>query len=135
MERTGTRIIRTASVETVLSPWFLRQIGLRIDALGLSRLKTTGWLSDTIWNWEGRILDASGGNLLRDPDIVETAYGGEESCRWNSDVKRFARTPPRRAPRASLALRLQLWDAAFKIAGAPVDPTHGAVTVFKRTTL
>ena len=81
MERTGTRIIRTASVETVLSPWFLRQIGLRIDALGLSRLKTTGWLSDTIWNWEGRILDASGGNLLRDPDIVETAYGGEESCR------------------------------------------------------
>jgi len=114
--------VRTASTDAVLTGIFVRQIGIRIKALGLSRLKTTDWLYDTLWNWDGHVLDSNGANLLRHADVVDLAYGNEESFRWNTDVKRFAEKPPIRAPRASLALRLQLWDAAFKIAGDPILP-------------
>lgn len=113
-------IIRVESRERLLSLDFLEGLAMQIQALGLSRVRTTDWLADKIYSFEGVILDWDAKRLYIDPDIVDRSYGQDESCTWNSEVKTFASRPPQRRPRHSMLLRLALWDAAMKIEGTPV---------------
>ena len=53
-------------------------------------------------------------------ETIDRAYGRDEGGTWNSNVKVFATRRPQRRPAQKMLLRLQLWDAAFKIAGRPI---------------
>ncbi|MFS0735592.1 hypothetical protein ABC347_00945 [Sphingomonas sp. 1P06PA] len=108
--------------ERLLSLDFIEGLAIRITNLNLSRVKTTDWLADKIYTFDGVIFDWSGNPLHIDSDIVDRSYGQDEACTWNSEVKVFATQPPQRRPRHSLLLRLALWDAAMKINGTPVLP-------------
>jgi hypothetical protein len=112
--------IYTESRERLLSLDFIEGLAQRIVELDLSRVKSTDWLACKIYNFDGTIFDWSGRPLYLGLDVVDRAYGDDESCSWNSEVKRFASEPPKRRPRHSILLRLALWDAAFKIVGKPV---------------
>ena len=113
-------IVRVETRERLLSLDFLEGLALQIQALGLSRVRTTDWLADKIYGFDGVILDWDGRRLYIDPDIVDRSYGQDITCSWNSEVKTFASRPPQRRPRHSMLLRLALWDAAMKIEGTSV---------------
>lgn len=108
------------SRERLLSLNFLYALSIKIGRLNLSRIKTTDWLADKIYTFEGVIYDWDGRRLYVDSDIVDRSYGLDASGTWNSDVKRFVADPPKRRVRHSMLLRLALWDAAMKINGTPV---------------
>ena len=106
--------------ERLLSLDFIEGLAKRIVELHLSRVKTTDWLADKIYGFEGTIYGWDGRQLYIDPDIVDRSYGLDEACTWNSELKKFANHSPQRRPRHSILLRLALWDAAMKINGTHV---------------
>lgn len=108
------------SRERLLSLDFIEGLAVRITDLNLSRVKSTDWLANIIYNFNGTIYDWNGRRLYIDPDIIDRSYGEDDSGTWNSEVKAFAVHPPKRRPRHSLLLRLALWDGAMKINGTPV---------------
>lgn len=112
--------LRTRSDGDLLSYEFLMALADRINSLGLSRLKTTDWLADTIYSWPGLILDGSGDPIEIYDEIFDDAYGRDSSFCWNSNVKQFCRRPRLRRTKRAMLLRMQLWDAALKIAGLPI---------------
>jgi len=114
------KIVQVYRREQLLSLDFLEGLAMRILGLGLSRVRTTDWLAERIYCFDGVILDWDGRRLYIDSDIVDRSYGRDEACSWNSEVKHFASRPPKRRPRHSMLLRLALWDAAMKINGTPV---------------
>ncbi len=113
-------VITTLPRERLLSLDFIEGLARQIVELNLSRVKSTDWLADKIYGFEGTIYGWDGRQLYIDPDIVDRSYGQDEACTWNSEVKVFASRPPQRRPRHSMLLRLALWDAAMKINNTPV---------------
>lgn len=108
--------------ERLLSLDFIEALAKRIVELNLSRVKSTDWLADKIYGFEGTIYGWDGRRLYIDPSIVDRSYGKDEACTWNDKVQAFASSPPKRRPRHSMLLRLALWDAAMKMNGTPVLP-------------
>ena len=104
----------------LLTPEYFWALARKIDALGLSRLGTTAWLDEKLFCWPGEVLNADGSLFQLHEDIIDDAYGWEESFSWNSNVKKIAGSGPKRRPNTRLLLRLQLWDAAFKIDADPI---------------
>lgn len=68
----------------------------------------------------GQIMNEYGATIFIHPDIVEEAYAYELSFSWTTDIKVFAKRKPQRQSRGAHLLRLQLWDAAYKMDGRPV---------------
>lgn len=108
------------SRERLLSLDFIEGLAVRITELNLSRVKSTDWLADKIYSFEGTMYGWDGRILYIDDDIVDRSYGKDASGTWNGEVKAFAVHPPKRRPRHSMLLRLALWDAGMKINGSPV---------------
>lgn len=108
--------------ETLLSILYFWMLAIRIAGLGLSRLGATAWLDEKLFCWPGEIVYADGTPFRLYEDIIDDAYRWEESYSWNTNVKRIAVCGPKRCPNRNLLLRLQLWDAAFKIDADPVLP-------------
>jgi len=101
-----------------------RLVSLRIKKKPLSRQSTTDWLSDVINQFcedGGTIYDEDGDEIIIYDEIFDDAYFDDPSFSWNSDVRRFARKMPKRRSSDRLILRLQLFDAAFRIIGEPID--------------
>src|SRR3546814_9865813 len=95
--------------------------GVQTCALPIfSRMKSTDRLATVLYGWDGVILDADGNPFEIDDEMIDFSYGRDASGSWNTEVKKFGQRMPSRRPRKSLKLRLQLWDAAFKIVGKPV---------------
>lgn len=118
--------IQVARREILLTRDYLFALAKAMTALDRSRRAVPDWLADTIFGWVGDggvILDGEGREIPIHADIVDDAHGEDGSFQWVSAQRQRVANPPRRGPRQSLLLRLQLYDAAFKIAGQPVDPT------------
>ena len=112
--------IQLASDGELLSRGFFRQLASKIKQLELSRFGATAWLDEKLFCWPGEILNADGTVFQLHEDIIDDAYGWEESFSWNSNVKKIANSGPKRRPNTRLLLRFQLWDAAFKIDADPI---------------
>src|SRR3546814_3940365 len=106
--------------KVLLSRDCLQCLGRRVGELELSRMKSTDWLATVLDEWDGVILNAGGNPFEIDDEMIDFSYGRDASGSWNTEVKKFGQRMPSRRPRKSLKLRLQLWDAAFKIVGKPV---------------
>jgi hypothetical protein len=113
--------IRVASDAILLTKEYVHRLAKKLKGMRISRQRTTDWLLAIIYAWEGRILDGNGNNLAVPEDVIDRLYGNDLSCSWNSAVKRFAQNPPKRKPKRTLLLRLQFFDAAFKISGQPIE--------------
>lgn len=114
--------IRTEKGEFLLSPLYKHLLAKRLVDLGLSRQQTTNWLADVITDflYAGGIICDGEGQLIDITDtIFDDVYFDDSSFCWNSDVKRYADSMPERRSPARILPRLQLFDAAFKIAKVP----------------
>lgn len=116
-----SQFIKTKRDDELLSYDFLMQLADAISALGLSRQRTTDWLAETIYSSPQTIVDGQGVAIKIYDEIFDDAYGADTSFCWNSNVKRFADRRPQRRPKKSMLLRMQLFDAAFKILGRPIE--------------
>lgn len=117
--------IRVAGREVLLTRDYLFALATAMTTLDLSRRAVPDWLADTIFGWVedgGVILDGEGREIVIHADIIDDAHGEDGSFQWVSAQRQRVANPPRRKPRQSMLLRLQLYDAAFRIAGRPVDP-------------
>ncbi|MFT6660687.1 MAG: hypothetical protein ACJA0K_000664 [Maricaulis maris] len=119
-QTTNIEPIVLATDDELLSMEFFRALARRVKELDRSRLGTTAWLDEKLFCWPGDIFNADGTELILYEDIVDEAYGWEESFSWNTNVKVFAERPPKRRPNRAILLRLKLWDAAFKIDADPI---------------
>lgn len=112
------KVIQVAPKEVLLSIGFIWGLAKSLSDLGLSRRKTPDWLADVIHRWiesGGTILDEDGVELDIYPGIIDDAHGADGSFAWVAEQKRRADERPRRRPRSSLLLRLQLYEIAFRL--------------------
>lgn len=117
------KAIQVAPKAVLLSIGFIWGLAKSIRDLGLSRRKTPDWLADVIHGWiasGGTIIDEDGVELDIYPGIIDDAHGEDGSFAWVAEQKRRADERPRRRPRLSLLLRLQLYEIAFRIIGQDV---------------
>lgn len=113
--------LTTEPAEVLLSIDYLMALALRLQQLGLSRLRTADWLADVLSG--SRFMHTAEGDLIELHDeILDDAYGDDQSFTWNSSVKAFARRRPLRRPKRSMLLRMQLFDLGFKVLGQPIKP-------------
>jgi len=106
----------------------------RLNTLNLPRRKVLEWLTDTLYGWiahGGVVMSGEGEAIDIYPGVIDDAHGEDGSGIWISEQRRRAAKPPRRRPRQSMLLRLQLYDAAFRIGSgcsivAEVEPSRGA---------
>lgn len=118
--------IQVARREVLLTRDYLFALAKAMTALDLSRRAVPDWLADTIFGWVedgGVVLDGDGREIPVHADIIDDAHGEDGSFQWVSAQRQRVANPPRRGPRQSMLLRLQLYDAAFRIVGRPIDPT------------
>lgn len=115
--------ISLADAATLLSCEYKHALAKRLVAEKVSRMGGFIFLMEMILDFTesgGKILNEYGAAIYVHPDIVEEAYDYELSFSWTTDIRMFASQMPRRASPAKHLLRLQLWDAATKIAGRPI---------------
>jgi len=113
----------------LLSAQYKHELAKRLCAIvyrekQLSRLSTTDWLATIIQEFceeGGRIFDGDGDEIIIHDEIFDDAYFDDTAHSWNSDVRRFAKRIPAYNSPEKLTLRLQLFDAAFRILGEPID--------------
>jgi len=118
------RTIMIAPKAVLLSVDYIHALAANVSELGLSRRKTPDWLAETLFGFladGGQVLTGEGELLDLHDCVVDDAHGDDASFEWISAQKRRVANPPRRAPRRSMLLRLQLYDAAFRIVGKPVQ--------------
>ncbi|WP_347303662.1 hypothetical protein V5740_03300 [Croceibacterium sp. TMG7-5b_MA50] len=116
--------VQVAADKILLSIDFIEKLAHAVVALNLSRRRTPDWLADVIFGWienEGVILDPDGSEINIHDEIIDDAHGSDPSLRCIDDMKRKAKVRPARRPKMSMLLRLQLYDAAFKIIGTPIS--------------
>ena len=116
--------IRVSRREVLLTRDYLFALAKAMTMLDLSRRSVPDWLADTIFGWVedgGIILDGEGKEIAIHAEIIDDAHGEDGSFQWVSAQRQRVANPPRRRPRQSLLLRLQLYDAAFMIRGRPID--------------
>lgn len=115
--------------EWLLSPMYKHLLAKRLVQLKykerpLSRRTTTDWLADNIFKFcenGGKIYDEDGDEIIIYDEIFEDSYFDDKAHSWNSDVRRFSKKMPKRRSSDRLILRLQLFDAAFRIIGKPIE--------------
>jgi len=110
-------VIQVHRRERLLSLDAIYGLASGLNELGLSRRKVPDWLADTLYLWVeqgGTILSGEGTKIPIYPGIVDDAHGEDGSYIWISEQMR--RCSPSRRPRQTILLRLQLYDAAFRIA-------------------
>ncbi|QDX25727.1 hypothetical protein FPZ54_06645 [Sphingomonas suaedae] len=118
----GKHII-LASTAILLAPDFKQALAKRLVEDEMTRMGGFIFLMSRILDFAeggGKIVNEYGASIYIHPDIVEEAYAYELSFSWTTDIKVFAKRKPRRQSRGVHLLRLQLWDAAYKIDGRPV---------------
>jgi hypothetical protein len=99
-------------------------LALRLDQLGLSRLRTADWLAGVLS--DTRYMHTAEREVIELHDeILDDAYGDDQAFTWNSAVKTFAHRRPRRRPKSSMLLRMQLFDLGFKLLGCPIEVPLG----------
>lgn len=115
--------VKLADAATLLSFEYKHVLAKRLVAEKVSRMGGFIFLMEMILNFTesgGEILNEHGAAIYVHPDIVEEAYDYELSFSWTTDIRVFAGRMPRRASPGKHLLRLQLWDAAYKIADRPI---------------
>ena len=89
-----------------------------LNDLDMPRRKVVEWLTDTLYGWiegGGVVMSGEGEVIEIYPGIIDDAHGEDGSAIWISEQRRRAANPPQRRPRQSMLLRMQLYDAAFRI--------------------
>ena len=112
--------IRTEKGEFLLSPLYKHLLAKQLVDLELSRQQTTNWLADVITDfvYAGGIICNGEGKLIDITDtIFDDVYFNDSSFCWNSDIKRYADSIPKRRSPERLLPRLQLFDAAYDGSG------------------
>lgn len=115
------KFIQVSPRERLLSIDNISALGPRIKALKLPRREVAAELTNVLYAYieaGGVILDGESQPIDIYPGIVDDAHGEDGSGCWISEQRRRGR--PKRRPRQSMLLRLQLYDAAFILAGRPV---------------
>jgi hypothetical protein len=113
-----TKVIAVAPREVLLSRDTLFNLSDALGRLSLSRRQVTEWGTQTLYDWiewGGVILSGEGEEIEIYPGIFDDAHGEDGSGVWVSEQRR--RGYPERGPRRNLLLRLQLYDAIFRIQG------------------
>jgi len=115
--------VQVADSSTLLSPTFKHALAKRLAKDRMTRMGGFIFLMEHILDFVengGKILNEHGAAIYIHPDIVEEAYGYELSFTWTTDIRVFAKQKPMRRSPSHHLLRLQLWDATYKIAGRPI---------------
>jgi hypothetical protein len=111
-------IIQVHRRERLLSLDAIYGLADRLNELGIARRLVIEWLADILHGWlekGGIILSGEGDVIEIYAGIADDAHGEDGSGIWISEQRRRVSNPPQRRPRQSMLLRLQLYDAAFRI--------------------
>lgn len=114
-------VIQVAPREVLLTRDNLFALSFAITYLPISRRRVLEWLAETLYRFiedGGVVLDGDGRVIDIYPGITDDAHGEDGSGVWISEQRK--RGYPRRAPRQTLLMRFQLYDAAFRLVGRPV---------------
>jgi len=113
-----SKIIRVHTRDKLLGIDAIHGLADCLNTLNLPRRQVVEWLTDTLYRWveKGGVMMSGEGDIIDIyPGIIDDAHGEDGSAIWISEQRRRAANPPQRRPRQTMLLRLQLYDAAFRI--------------------
>jgi hypothetical protein len=113
------KVVQVHRRERLLSLDAIYGLADRLNELNLPRRQVIEWLTDTLYGWiadGGIILSGEGEEIDIYPGIVDDAHGDDPSCIWISEQRRRMSSPPKRRLKQGMLLRMQIYDAAFRIA-------------------
>lgn len=113
------KVVQVHGREWLLSLDAIYGLAERLDELNLPRRQVIEWVTRTLYDYVdsgGIILTGDGEELEIYPGVVDDAHGDDGSAIWISEQRRRLANPPKRKPRKSMLWRLELYDAAFRIA-------------------
>jgi hypothetical protein len=113
-----SKIVRVHAREKLLGLDAIHGLADCLNVLNLPRRQVVEWLTDTLYGWveQGGVVMSGEGDIIDIyPGIIDDAHGEDGSAIWISEQRRRAANPPQRRPRQTMLLRLQLYDAAFRI--------------------
>lgn len=120
------KIIQVEAAERLLSIDHIEALAVGLLSLHLSRRKVLDWLATLIFGWleeGGIVIDEFGNELLFTDETIDDIHGKDATVRVISSIISHARgNPRRRRPRRSMLTLLQVYSAAFAIAGRPLLP-------------
>ena len=112
------KIITVHTRERLLSLDAIEGLADCLNALNLPRRQVVEKITDALYGWieaGGVIMSGEGEIIPVYPGIVDDAHGEDGSAVWISEQRRRSANPPQRRPRQTMLLRMQLYDAAFRI--------------------
>lgn len=128
-------IITVHTRERLLSLDAIHGLADCLNALNLPRRQVVEWLTDTLYDWveKGGVVMSGEGDIINIyPGIIDDAHGEDGSAVWISEQRRRAANPPQRRPRQTMLLRMQLYDAAFRIMNGKSILSHNEDDDLKR---
>ena len=110
-----------SSDNEILTKNFWWATAIRLNQLGLSRLKTIEFYDEALFHRLDRLVLSYDGKLFElDEDIIDRAFSYDDSFRWISDTKHRVVDPPSRNPNRKNLLRFQLSEIVFQIIDKPI---------------
>ncbi|MCB4859950.1 hypothetical protein K7W03_10120 [Sphingobium sp. PNB] len=112
------KVIQVHRRERLLSLDAIHGLADCLNELNQSRRQVVETMTGALYGWiavGGVIMSGEGEIIDIYPGIVDDAHGEDGSAVWISEQRRRAANPPQRRPRQTMFLRMQLYDAAFRI--------------------
>ncbi len=111
-------IVHVEKDSVLLSPEYKHHLAKWVSQLGLSRMGMTDCMADTLYGFlddGGKIFDSDGNEFVIGVDTIDGSYFHDHAFSFNTDIKRYSKVMPKRRSSKRILLRLQLFDAAWKI--------------------
>lgn len=122
--------ITVAAAEVLLSKPYFTALARRLELEEKSRRNIPDWMVEVLFAYlaaNGVIRDGNGKRIPIPDNIIEQAFNGDEgSFKSLSEALIYAHRPRQRRTKRTLLLRMQLFDAIYRILGKPIDPSEGA---------
>lgn len=113
------QVVRVHREDVLRSAHAAHCLAVRLCELPESRREMPNWLLHTLGPFierGGVIVSGEGREIVIHDDTIDGVHGDDGSFAWVSAQRRRAANPPRRRSRKTMLPRLQLYDAAFRIA-------------------
>jgi hypothetical protein len=115
----GWAVVHMPSDAVIREPETVHAIAVQVlrvwNEKRLSRRRVIDWLADTIYFYDGAIINADGTAWLIDEIDVDEPWGRDETFSWVGEMIRFATTMPQQRAHKGLVPRLRLFWLAVEI--------------------
>ncbi|MEO1207183.1 MAG: hypothetical protein AAFV45_12720 [Pseudomonadota bacterium] len=116
--------ISLASDRYLRQPDTVHRIALGLKSVGLNRRQIPNWVADQIYHYDIEVRHKNGKIFDLHDTIVDDTFPDDLSCRWVSELLKFARHPPKQRAADKMLPRYRLLELALFLDGRIERPSR-----------